>query len=299
MPNADRFVALIRDAAVALPERPAPPLDEAFAARLFPDRRPSLGGIRAVLLDVYGTLFSSSAGEIGVGTEYRRGNLDGLAAEFADGLTGEELKDYFRAAVQEEHLRLFPTTPYPEVRVEELWARLSGLKAGADCRELALRFELAVNPAYPEEGLADCLAALRSAGIVLGIVSNAQFYTPLLFRAFLGGPPEELGFSRDLLIYSFEAGEAKPSPALFAAASAALAARGIAPSETLYLGNDMLNDVYAARGSGFATCLFAGDARSLRLRSDNRLCRGLAPDAVIRRLADLRALVGVEEAVRG
>jgi putative hydrolase of the HAD superfamily len=294
-----RFVALIRDAAAAAPSPASPVLSEEFGARLFPQSLGPLSDIRAVLVDVYGTLFSSAAGEIGVGTDYLRGNLDAVASLFCPNLTGEELKDFFRSSVLAEHLRLFPTTPYPEVRVEELWARLPGLLPGADCRELALRFELAVNPSFPIEGLADCLSSLRRSKFKLGIVSNAQFFTPLLFEAFLGASPEDCGFEADLIVYSFERGEAKPSPALFAAARDALASRGISAAQTLYLGNDMLNDIYAAHGTGMRTCLFAGDPRSLRLREDNRLCRGLLPDAVIQSLADLPALVGKEGSDRG
>lgn len=291
----DLFVELIVEAAAPLPPRDAPHLNEPLELLTHPERLPALDGIRAVLLDVYGTLFSSAAGDIGVGTDYKRGNLDALAREAAPGLTGEELKDYFRSAVLAEHASRFPTTPYPEVRVEELWARLPQLAEGFDCRELALRFELAVNPSYPEEGLKASLSALRAAGLPLGIVSNTQFFTPLLFSAFLGGPPEACGFESDLIVYSFERGEAKPAPSLFASVRDALAVRGIAAGEALYLGNDMLNDVYAARSAGFRTCLFAGDARSLRLREDNRLCRGLIPDAVIRSLVDLPTLVGVKQ----
>ena len=46
----------------------------------------------------------------------------------------------------------------------------------------------------------------------------------------------------------------------------ALGKNGVAPGEVLYVGNDMLNDVYAAGQVGFRTALFAGDQRSLRMR---------------------------------
>lgn len=253
----------------------------------------ALAGVRAVLFDVYGTLLVSASGDIGVGSDYRRGSLDALASAFTDPpLTGEELKAYFREAVLEEHVRLFPTVAHPEVRVEELWARCPGLVPGTDPAELALRFECEVNPCWPMPGAAAAVSALGSAGIVLGVVSNAQFYTPLYFDALFGSSLDGLGFDPDLRVYSCDLREAKPSPAPYAAARDVLAARGFRPDEVLFVGNDLFNDAYAASCVGFRTCLFAGDRRSLRLRQDNRICRGFLPDAVVRRLADVLALVG-------
>ena len=58
-------------------------------------------------------------------------------------------------------------------------------------------------------------------------ISNAQFYTPLLFEAFWGVTDRRLGFARDLRLYSYRQGRAKPSPALFELARARLRRRGI------------------------------------------------------------------------
>jgi putative hydrolase of the HAD superfamily len=55
------------------------------------------------------------------------------------------------------------------------------------------------------------------------------------------------------------------------------------------VGNDMLNDIYPAKKLGFQTALFAGDARSLRLRTDDPRCRNLSADLI---LTDLEQLIG-------
>ena len=61
-----------------------------------------------------------------------------------------------------------------------------------------------------------------------------------------------------------------------------LASRGIPPCEALYVGNDMLNDIMPAARLGFRTALFAGDARSLRLREgDPRSGARVEPDVVL------------------
>ncbi|MGD8667822.1 MAG: hypothetical protein PVI58_17580, partial [Desulfobacterales bacterium] len=67
------------------------------------------------------------------------------------------------------------------------------------------------------------------------------------------------------------------------------AAKGIARSSTLVVGNDMLNDIYPAKKMGFQTALFAGDARSLRLRKDDPRCHDLRADLI---LTDLEQLIG-------
>ena len=297
----DDLIALIRDSASPMTPAPTPPLPPDYEALVYPGGRPApVPGIRAVIFDIYGTLFISAAGDIGAGGGYMRGNLDSLASRFGEAYTGEELKAYFRSGVLKIHEERLARTPYPEVRVEEIWAGFLK-QAAAGCTvggtmspgELALRYELGVNPVYPMPGAGETIRALKDAGLVLGLISNAQFFTPLLFDALLGASPADLGFDRGLLIYSYEAGEAKPSPALFAKAGVHLAALGIAPEAVLYVGNDMLNDVYAASSSGFKTLLFAGDGRSLRLREDSGLVRDIRPTGIIRRLADIPALCGV------
>ncbi|MDR0377895.1 MAG: HAD family hydrolase [Spirochaetaceae bacterium] len=295
------FTALIRDSAHPLPPLPAPPLPPDYEALVYPGRRSApVPGIRALIFDVYGTLFSSAAGDIGAGGAYIPGNLDSLALQFGKTYTGEELKEYFRSEVLKIHTGLFAKTPYPEVRVEEIWdGFLRKAPAGhppggfvMSAEELALRYELMVNPVSPMPGALETIRILKEAGVVLGIISNAQFFTPLLFDALLGASPAGLGFDQDILIYSYETGEAKPSPVLFAKAGARLSTLGISPEAVLYVGNDMLNDIYAASSVGFKTLLFAGDGRSLRLREGNRLVRNVRPDAVIRSLAVIPALCG-------
>jgi putative hydrolase of the HAD superfamily len=249
-----------------------------------------------VIFDIYGTLFVSAAGEIGAavdstGTKAPPDRLKSLAGE--QGCSPAELRDYFRAAVLERHEALRGERAYPELQVEELWAQFLA-RRGEDpggARELALRYELAVNPAYPMPAAAETLALLRSRGIILGLISNAQFFTPLLFEAFFGAPPEKLSFDRELLAYSYKLGEAKPSPALFVPAKRRLEALGLKPENALYIGNDMLNDIFAAAQAGFKTALFAGDRRSLRLREGDPRIGAVMPDRVVRSLGDLAGLL--------
>ena len=120
-----------------------------------------------------------------------------------------------------------------------------------------------------------------------GIISNAQFYTPLLLEKFLNASLKKAGFADDLLIFSYQTEYAKPSEHLFHLAKRRLEKRGIATGETLYLGNDMLNDILPAQKIGFKTALFAGDKRSLRLRQDDGRCKDTVPDIIITDLLQL------------
>ena len=138
-------------------------------------------------------------------------------------------------------------------------------------------------------GASETLVTLRGRGLTLGIVSNAQFYTPLLFPALLGRDLEELGFEEDLCLFSYQHGVAKPGPALYRILHERLDQRGIAPAETLYLGNDAHKDIHPAAELGFHTVLFAGDNRSLRLHSDQTALH--SPDALITNLAQLPDLL--------
>jgi putative hydrolase of the HAD superfamily len=127
-----------------------------------------------------------------------------------------------------------------------------------------VEYEARVNPVWPMPGLRSVLGDLRRQGLALGILSNAQFYTPLLFECFLGADARALGFREELLLYSFELECAKPSPRLFETARQRLEALGVPARRVLMVGNDALRDLAPARAAGFQTALFAGDARSLR-----------------------------------
>jgi len=134
-------------------------------------------------------------------------------------------------------------------------------------------------------GYPEMAAGLRDARLLLGIASNAQFYTPLLFPALTGQELSSFGFRRELCGWSYRLGQAKPSEAIFRPVlEVLLSGFGISPAQVLYVGNDMLKDVRPAHDLGIRTVLFAGDQRSLRERRDEPLCRGLEPDAVITRL---------------
>jgi putative hydrolase of the HAD superfamily len=250
--------------------------------------------IRCVLFDIYGTLFISGSGDIGSAEQdsARLQGIDELLAKYGIHKNARALLDEVHGAIQSRHAELQNKgIDFPEVRIDKIWQQVLQIREQKTVRQFALEFELMSNPAYPMPNLANLLSACRREKISMGIISNAQFYTSCLFRWFLNAGPEELGFNADLIFYSYRYEMAKPSPSLFEMAAATLKGGGIQPSAVLYLGNDMLNDIYPACNAGFQTALFAGDRRSLRLRRDDPRCRDLTPDMVVTDLGQLIELI--------
>lgn len=277
-----------------------------------PSLRPRLEpleDIRCVAFDVYGTLMVSAAGELAAGSgdaglvdSPRRTGCSAVAA--ALGMSGDtapaRLESALGAAIGAAHeAGRRAGRQQPEVDIRDIWEAIAALEApewngDPTPAELALTYELHANPVDLMPGARTTLAQLRASGYMLAIVSNAQFYTPLSLEALMDSPLPVLVPGPH--VWSWELGAAKPDPMVFEALIGKLAARGITPAQTLYVGNDMLNDVMAASHAGLRTALFAGDRRSLRLREGDARLSGVEPDAVVTRLDQIPALCAPRKA---
>lgn len=265
-------------------------------------RLQSLNEIRAILFDVYGTLLISASGDIGANDgDHRLAAIDRccqlfdleLAVSPAEALTRleDEVKRVHATAKAEG-------VAYPEVDIVEIWqAVLPQIAKNAvenvGFSRFSLEYEVRVNPVWPMPDTATMLSQLGGSELVLGIVSNAQFFTPLLFPALVGKALEDFGFVAELMYFSYEHRQAKPGNFLYRLASEQLQSQGIAPANVLYVGNDMLNDIAAAASVGFRTALFAGDQRSLRWRRGDERVTGVVPDIVITQLTQLHECLTV------
>jgi len=251
-----------------------------------------------IAFDVYGTLLTSAAGEIGV-TERRERPFFNTTRRLGlpEDLAGA-VEERYHEIIHAMHARdRSPERQVPEVEIRHVWRAvterfldsrtINELERIPDFWErIAIEHELDANPTWEMPGASETIASLRALGLDLAIVSNAQFYTPLVFTAVFGDTPRNLGFST--AIWSFEMGIAKPDPNVFARFLQEIAP--IPPQSVLYVGNDMRNDVSAAARHGIRTALFAGDARSLRLREDDASLSAISPDAV---LSDLRQVLSL------
>ena len=307
--------------------RPAEPIPVQPPAAQIPRRGlPRNLKIRAVFFDIYGTLFISGSGDIGAapGAVAASDQLTEFLRRFGITKTPKAVHTELESAIRGSHKEgRLQGVSWPEVEIRRVWADLlpklrSPGNPAPTAKEVAVfaaSYEALTNPVWPMPGLADLLDRAAGSGRVLGIVSNAQFYTPALFPAFTGRSLGAWGFSPELLIYSYEMGYAKPDPRLYEELARRLAsgawlpvlgganeARGSfgptaepntgpestpRPEECIYVGNDLLKDCWAADQAGFRTVLYAGDRRSLRLHENDSKLQGFRPDEVVASLDEL------------
>jgi putative hydrolase of the HAD superfamily len=287
--------------AVLKHRQPLEPLETDVVAEL-----QSLPSVRAVVFDIYGTLVISGSGDVGSADTAGEDSNIGQAMA-AVGIVPQADRIPTVAELHEQIKRLNDSRrdescPKPEVDVVEAWrktleSRKTEFRGNATkcVVQLAAEYEARANPTWPMPGATELLSRLKEAGIPLGIVSNAQVFTPFLVENLLAEESlQRGGFDSDLCIFSNRFRQAKPGPRLFDVLREGLARRGIPPHEAIYVGNDMLNDVWAASQAGMKTAWFAGDARSCRRREDDPRCRCLRPDVVLTSLMQLLQCLTIE-----
>ena len=254
MPGVDSSTDLIQRLA-----RPLEPVPTGLAPVL-----PEVEGIRCLAFDIYGTLLISER-------QCARSAQNALMEAHNLPEPHSSLEELIARRHREARAK---GILHPEVDIREIWHELY---PDHDPVELALHYEMLAHHVWPMPGLD------LPDEVLIAVVSNAQFYTPLILKALtpLPIPP-------DLAFYSYLHRRAKPGLFLFEELKKTLATRNISPSEVLYLGNDHKKDILPAKQIGFRTALFAGDARSLVFHPE-----APPPDAMITHLSQLSSLSGV------
>lgn len=253
---------------------------------------------KALLFDLYGTLFISEGADKLPGEKdfppvffTKAFNICDME-ELTQNILPEDFANYFKELIKKAHKdEIDKRNPAPEVEIREIWHQtLYHFNINIEqekIEKLSVVYETLTNKTWPMPNLVQTLHFAASKDVQLGIISNAQFYSPLMFNAHFGALPEELGFNKKLCYYSYEDRIAKPGIDMFEKAVAYLKKeKGIVAEETLFIGNDMLNDIETAAKVGIQTCLFAGDKRSLRLRD-----RNIMPDYMITKLDALQKII--------
>ena len=209
----------------------------------------ALAGVRAVICDIYGTLLAVETPGCGP-----------LGWEGAcQGWTGRRIPlEMFNArcaalTAEANAVRRQAGEPYPEV---DWFAILRGvvggeLPGGAEAlRLLSNHHARCVRHCTAMPGAVEALRHLHDGGVRLGMASNAQDYTRWEMEN--ARVPLEM-FDPPLCFLSGDHGFAKPSPRVFATLSEKLAALGIAPHETLMVGDSLENDIIPAAAAGWRT----------------------------------------------
>lgn len=273
------------------------------------------GSVKACIFDIYGTLLISSSGDIDqveVTTENLRQSLHISGIELIDhnGNRQDEvlqfILDEFQNTIKQVHKsRTEQNIVYPEIDIIEVWKEVIDvavrnkwlrLNGNSSLKSLTFVFELLSNKVFPMPGMKSVITEMHQKNMILGIISNAQFYTPILMNFYLENEFEEKEFIKyfdpDLTVYSYKNQKAKPDTTLFESLVPVLKEKyNINPDEVLFIGNDMYKDIYPANKTGFSTVLFAGDKRSLRLREDKQEVKGLQPQHIITHLEQLLEII--------
>lgn len=265
---------------------------------------------KAIIFDIYGTLIISASGDIDQATldsgnmakALEAGGFKGTTPEQLAQFTLEQLPLKIKSNQQELKDKGFP---YPDVDIFKVWRemiqeaqkkdliQISGKESYCDS---VMVFELLSNKVYPMPGMKEVLQALNEKNIPIGIVSNAQFYTPIIMNYLITGEVSTAQdiqlFDPELCVYSYKEFRAKPDLKMFNKIVETLDNKyNLAPSDAIFVGNDMLKDVYTATQNGLRTVLFSGDKRSLRLREDDQRVKGLFPEFFVNELKQLLAII--------
>lgn len=268
-----------------------------------------LSNIKCIIFDIYGTLIVSASGDLdksNVSTKNLTTALNAAGLKWRndsfEGVYGDQVLNDFHTAVEDQHAELkLKGHLYPEVDIISVWEKclqkaISNnwleIQERVDIKTLTVVFEILSNPVWPMPGMRKIIDELVKLKIPIGIVSNAQFYTPIIMNNFISDYVTEQEninpFDHDISVYSYKLLRSKPDTYLFEQLSIQLKNKyNVLPMQALFVGNDMLKDVWTAKQVGFKTALFAGDKRSLRMRETDERCSGLKPDVVINDLLEL------------
>ncbi|MDB4583134.1 HAD hydrolase-like protein [Draconibacterium sp.] len=267
--------------------------------------------VKAVIFDIYGTLLISSSGDINqasMTTDSMQMALKagGFKMDGFNNLVYSFLLEQLPLKIQlnQEEIKL-KGNPYPDVNIFKVWLELFAeaekeglikLTGHESIADVIIVFELLSNKVYPMPGMKEVLLGLKDKGIPLGIVSNAQFYTPIIMNYFLTGEfstKQDIDiFDPELSVFSYKELRAKPDVRLFDKIKLTLQNKyNLQPSDAIFVGNDMLKDVYTAKNSGLKTALFSGDKRSLRIRENDLRVKGIFPDFFINDLKQILQII--------
>jgi len=285
--NREQIIQIIKDNI-----QPLYPIKTGLMPKLCPQFK-----ARAVIFDVYGTLIISSSGELKSpdysGHDHQQKQLEKLMQKYRIGKSPVQISTSFQNQIKQAHKKLKKQgIDFPEVKYEDIWKTVTNIRDENTLKTFTTEYEMIVNPVYSMPHVSEIISYLNKKNIFLGIISNAQFFTPLILEVLLDRDIEISGFKNDMIFLSYKWNRAKPSQFLFQKAAEALNKYEIKPGETLYVGNDICSDIMPAQKAGFKTALFAGDKRSLRSCDNNKNDLRIEPDYILTDLDEIKICIG-------
>lgn len=262
----------------------------------YPSQCDHLSDVRAVICDVYGTLvhywrdgFADTAQKELLLLQAFRTVITAFGMEAAltrinPSVSPEKtVYDFYNGLITLQHDQAKGKgVALPEIAIEKIWEiiitilKRNGyeipLDGSVSVREFSRKVAWTYNfhalgrELYP--GVVDALSGLKNKNMVLGLLSNAQFYTPidltLMVRDQSNNTFDDIFelFDDELSFLSYEYLVAKPDQLLFRKLYDALYEYQILPSQTVFVGNDLVTDIEPAQRIGMKTAFFTGDSNS-------------------------------------
>lgn len=239
--------------------------------------------IRGILFDLYGTLIDIHTDE-GSDEIYRA--ISHFLTYQGIGLDQQEIRDqYYRIMDEQRRAR---GEEYPEFDTVKVWREIIRRNPGTSALIPAARLKQLPGflaeiyrgisrqrlKLYPE--VKAVLNALHSR-FRLAVVSDGQSCWAVPEMRALG-----LESYFDPIVVSSNHGFRKPDRRLF---EIALSRLGLAPSQAVFVGNDVYRDIFGALRLGIKTVLFSSSQGTKEME-------GVEPDCVIHEFAELRHAIG-------
>jgi putative hydrolase of the HAD superfamily len=141
-------------------------------------------------------------------------------------------------------------------------------------------------PPVANDGARETLAALKSRGLRIGLISNTGRTPGSALREILSN----LGLSAflDVMVFSNEHGECKPQLSIFEALRRSL---GVAYEEMMFVGDNLYVDVHGAQRCGMKAVHFAPPVRGDAVAPHVDHGLEITPDATVASLTEVLALV--------
>ena len=245
-------------------------------------QRPSGRVIRAVTLDLWGTLFLDGPAS---DDRYKRPRLAGMQTVLAGAgvPVAPDRLDQAYATMGHWLGRLWQMNGDVSVR-EHVETLLKALDAALPARVSAETMTALVHayaspalvaPPAIDQGARAALEALAAGGVLLAVVSNTMRTPGEVVRQILDRAGLLPLFG--VLTFSDECGIRKPARAIFLRTLEEL---GVPPEHAVHVGDDAILDVEGARDAGM---------RVIQVSADGRATAPVKPHAVIRHLGELPA----------
>jgi putative hydrolase of the HAD superfamily len=265
-----------------------------------------LPGIRAVIFDVYGTLFTTKAtarfrmepsveADVAIVEALEESDFD----VFRRDLSLSRL--YLDHVMAHFDIRRAEGIVHPEVNISDVWqdflnelfadGAIDGDLTERSIQRVIIRHECKVNPVWPAKESLEFIRNLQDNDICSGVIATAQFYTPIIMEALYQNSLETVGFRRPICVWSYEHRHRKPSMVLFKLCEEGLRVLGIKPTEALYVGNNMANDIIPASRCGFRTALFTGNAGSAHPEEEGARDMEVKPTIVFNKFSQLEGCI--------